>query len=167
MAQLCIVFKKTKYVAKQLYLQCRELGAPVEYLIPSCLYEKEPLQLCFIELQKKAVIFLCQNLIMRCFMTILAEFYGDPIFSDPVGVLSIRCDPIQVLFIRSDPVRVLSIRSDPIRSRFCKCLFDLAVLDSCFDGSGGFVLAALCQCFGFSEHAQGNTCQEGFSPMTN
>ena len=65
-AQLCIVFKKIKYVAKQLYPQCRELGAPVEYLIPSCLYEKEPLQLCFIDLRKKAVVFLCR-LLAVCF----------------------------------------------------------------------------------------------------
>ena len=84
-------------------------------------YEKGPLQLCFTELGKKAVVFLCQNLIMRCHLTILAEIYGDPIsFSDPVRVLSIGRNPIQVLLIRSDPVRVLSIRSDPIRSWFCK-----------------------------------------------
>ena len=35
------------------------------------LYEKEPLQLCFTELP---------NLILRCYLTILAEIYGDPIF---------------------------------------------------------------------------------------
>ena len=94
------------------------------------LYEKEPLQLCFTELGKKAVVFLCQNVIMRCHVTILAEIYGDPIFSDPVRVLSIGRNLIRVLLIRSDPVRsgpirsdpvlVLLIRSDPIRSRFCK-----------------------------------------------
>ena len=118
MAQLCIVFKKIKYVAKQLYLQCRELGAPVEYLIPSCLYEKEPLQLCFIELQKKAVIFLCQNLIMRCFVTILAKIYGDLIFfrSCPGFVNRTQSNPGFVNLIRSR-----FCQSDLIRSRFCKC----------------------------------------------
>ena len=121
MTQLCIVFKKIKYEAKQLYLQCCELGAPVEYLIPSCLFEKEPLQLCFIDLRKKAVVFLYAKtwswdvswLFWRKFMAIR-------FFSDPVRVLSIGRNPIQVLLIRSDPVRVLLIRSDPIRSRFCK-----------------------------------------------
>ena len=72
------------------------------------------------ELRKKAVVFLCQNLIRRCFLTILVEIYGDPIFFGSGPVLSIGRNPIQVLLIRSDPVRVLSIRSDPIRSRFCK-----------------------------------------------
>ena len=120
MAQLCIVVKKIKYVAKQLYLWCRELGPPVGYLIPSCLYEKEPLQLCFIELQKKTIIFLCQNLMISCFVTILAEIYGDPIFFRSGPGFSIGRNPIQVFLIRSDLVGVLSIRSDPIRSRFCK-----------------------------------------------
>ena len=79
-------------------------------------YEKGPLQLCFTELGKNAVVFLCQNLIMRCHLTILAEIYGDPIsFSDPVRVLSIGRNPIQVLLIRSDPVQ-----SGPIRSGFCQ-----------------------------------------------
>ena len=105
MAQLCIVFKKIKYVAKQLYLQCCELGAPVEYLTPSCLYEKEPLQLYFIDLRKKAVVFLCQNLIMRCFVTILAEIYGDPICfgSGPGFVNRTQSDPGFVNPIRSGP----------------------------------------------------------------
>ena len=104
--------------AKQLYLQCRE---PVEYLIPSCLYEKEPLQLCFTELRKKAVVFLCQNLIMRCFVTILAEIYGDPVFfgSGPGFVNRTQSDPGFVNPIRSSPGFVNPIRSDPIRSRFC------------------------------------------------
>ena len=34
------------------------------------LYEKQPLQLCFTELGKNAVVFLCQNMIMRCHITI-------------------------------------------------------------------------------------------------
>ena len=74
--QLCIVVKKIKYVN----LPCLFSVVLCSCLIPSCLYEKEPLQLCFIELRKKAVVFLCQNLIMRGFVTILAEIYGDPIF---------------------------------------------------------------------------------------
>ena len=116
-AQLCIVFKKIKYVEKQLYLQCRELGAPVEYLIPSCLYEKEPLQLCFIDLRKKAVVFLCQNLIMRCFVTISAEIYGDPIFfgSGPGFVNRTQSDPGFVNPIWSGPGFVNPIRSDPVQ----------------------------------------------------
>ena len=56
------------------------------------------------------------DLIMRCYVTILAEIYGNPIFSDLVWVLSLGRNPIQVLLIRSDSVRVLSIRSDPIQS---------------------------------------------------
>ena len=70
------------------------------------------------------------DLIMRCYVTILAEIYGNPIFSDLVWVLSLGRNPIQVLLIPCDPVRVLSIRSgfcqsnpilsNPIRSWFCK-----------------------------------------------
>ena len=99
---------------RNIYLQCRE---PVEYLIPSCLYEKEPLQLCFTELRKKAVVFLCQNLIMRCFVTILAEIYGDPVFfgSGPGFVNRTQSDPGFVNPIRSSPGFVNPIRSDPVQ----------------------------------------------------
>ena len=59
------------------------------------LYEKEPLQLCFTELRRKSAIFLCQNLIMRCYVTILAEIYDDPTFfeSDPGFVNRTPSDP--------------------------------------------------------------------------
>ena len=79
------------------------------------LYEKEPLQLCFTELGKKAVVFLCQNLIMRCHVTILAEIYGDPIFfgSGPGFVNRTQSDPGFVNPVRSGPIR-------PIRSWFCQ-----------------------------------------------
>ena len=89
----------------------------MEYLIPSCLYEKEPLQLCFTELRKKAVVFLCQNLIMRCFVTILAEIYGDPVFfgSGPGFVNRTQSDPGFVNPIRSSPGFVNPIRSDPVQ----------------------------------------------------
>ena len=80
------------------------------------LYEKEPLQLCFTELRKKAVVFLCQNLIMRCYVTILAEIYGDPIFfgSGPGFVNRTQSDPGFVNPVRSGPGFVNPIRSDPV-----------------------------------------------------
>ena len=63
------------------------------------LYEKEPLQLCFTMLRRKAAVFLYQNLIMRCYVTILTEIYDDPTFfgSGPGFVNPIRSDPVQVL----------------------------------------------------------------------
>ena len=71
------------------------------------------------------------TLIMRCYVTILAEIYGDPIFfrmrSWPV--LSIGRNPIQVLLIQSDPARVLSIRSDPILSDPGFCGLNCEYLD--------------------------------------
>ena len=117
-AQLCIVFKKIKYVAKQLYLQCRELGAPVEYLIPSCLYEKEPLQLCFIDLAKKGSRISMPKLDHEMFR----DYFGGNLwrcdfFSDPARVLSIgrNSDPGFVNPIRSGPGFVNPIRSDPVQ----------------------------------------------------
>ena len=93
-AQLCIVFKKIKYVAKQLYLQCRELGAPVEYLIPSCLYEKEPLQ----RPAKKSSRISMPKLDHEMFR----DYFGGNLW-------------------RSDYFRIRSgfCQSDAIRSRFC------------------------------------------------
>ena len=98
-AQLCIVFKKIKYVAKQLYLQCRELGAHVEYLIPSCLYEKEPLQLFFIDLRKKAVDRISMPKLDH---EMFRDYFGGNLW-------------------RSDffPIRSGFCQSDAIRSRFC------------------------------------------------
>ena len=63
------------------------------------LYEKEPLQLCFTMLRRKAAVFLYQNLIMRCYVTILTEIYDDPTFfgSGPGFVNPIRSDPVQIL----------------------------------------------------------------------
>ena len=77
------------------------------------LYEKEPLQLCFTMLRRKAVVFLYQNLTMRCYVTVLMQIYDDPTFFGPGPgfVNRTQSDPGFV-----NPVRVLSIRSDPIRS---------------------------------------------------
>ena len=82
------------------------------------LYEKEPLKLCVTELRKKAVVFPCQNLIMKCYVTILVEIYGDPIF---FWIRSGFCqsDAIRSRFCQSGPIRSDPIRSDPIRSWFC------------------------------------------------
>ena len=59
---------------------------------------------------------------MRCYVTILAEIYGDPIFfgSGPAFVNRTQSDrgfvnPVRSGPIRSDPVLVFS-QSDPIRS---------------------------------------------------
>ena len=79
------------------------------------LYEKEPLQLCFTELRKKAVVFLCQNLIMRCYVTILAEIYDDlTLFgSGPGFVNRTQSDPGFVNPVLSGPGFVNPIRSRP------------------------------------------------------
>ena len=71
-------------------------------------YTKKNHYLCFTELRKKAVVFLCQNLIMRCYVTILAEIYSDPIiFGSGQGFVS---------WTQSDPGFVNPVRSDLIRS---------------------------------------------------
>ena len=69
------------------------------------LYEKEPLKHCFTELRRKAAVFLCQNLIMRCYVTILAEIYDDPTFfgSSPGFVNRTQSDPGFVNTVRSGP----------------------------------------------------------------
>ena len=69
------------------------------------------------ELRKKAVVFLFQNLIRRCFLTILAEIYGDPVFfgSGPGFVNRTQSDPGFVNPIRSSPGFVNPIRSDPVQ----------------------------------------------------
>ena len=63
----------------------------------------------FTELRRKVAVFLCQNLIMRCYVTILAEIYDDPTFfgSGPGFVDRTQSDPGFVNPIRSDPVQVL------------------------------------------------------------
>ena len=73
------------------------------------LYEKEPLQLCFTMLRRKAAVFLYQNLIMRCYVTILTEIYDDPTFfgSGPGFVNRTQSDPGFVNPIRSDTVLIL------------------------------------------------------------
>ena len=123
MTSLSIVFKKNKVRELTSSVFCISLWLLGERTIPlvsslrrlwNILYEK---QLCFIELQKKAVVFLCQNLIMRCFLTILAEIYGDPIFfgSGPGFVNRTQSDPGFVNPIRSGPGFVNPIRSDPVQ----------------------------------------------------
>ena len=76
----------------------------------------EPLQLSFTELRKKIVIFLCQSLLMRCYVTILVEIYSDPIFfgSGPRFVDRIQSDPGFVNPVRSSQGFVNPIRSDPV-----------------------------------------------------
>ena len=78
--------------------------------------KKEPLQLCFTGLRKKAVVFLWQNLIIRCYETILAEIYGDPIFfgSGPGFVNRTQSDPGFVNPVRSSPGSVNPIRSGSV-----------------------------------------------------
>ena len=80
------------------------------------LYEKEPLQLCFMMLRRKAAVFLYQNLIMRCYVTILTEIYDDPTFfgSGPGFVNRTQSDPGFVNPVRSGPGFVNPIRSDPV-----------------------------------------------------
>ena len=81
------------------------------------LYEKEPLQLCFTMLRRKAAVFLYQNLIMRCYVTILTEIYDDPTFfgSGPGFVNRTQSDPGFVNPVRSGPGFVNPIRSDPVQ----------------------------------------------------
>ena len=69
------------------------------------LYEKETLQLCFTMLRRKAAIFLYQNLIMRCYMTILTEIYDDLTFfgSGPGFVSRTQSDPGLINPVRSGP----------------------------------------------------------------
>ena len=69
------------------------------------LYEKETLQLCFTMLRRKAAIFLYQNLIMRCYMTILTEIYDDLTFfgSGPGFVNRTQSDPGLINPVRSGP----------------------------------------------------------------
>ena len=54
---------------------------------------------------------------MRCFVTILAEIYGDPVFfgSGPGFVNRTQSDPGFVNPIRSSPGFVNPIRSDPVQ----------------------------------------------------
>ena len=91
------------------------LGRLWNNLYPPAYTKKKPLQLCFTELRKKAVVFLCQNLIRRCFLTILAEIYGDPVFfgSGPGFINRTQSDPGFVNPIRSSPGFVNPIRSGP------------------------------------------------------
>ena len=132
MAQLCIVVKKIKYVN----LPCLFSVVHCSCLIPFCLYEKEPLQLCFIELRKKGSRISMPKLDHETFRDYFGgNLWRSDLFSDPVRVLSIGRNPIQVLLLRPDAVRVLSIRSDPIRSRFCKRPFLYLVIRK----KGGYV----------------------------
>ena len=108
-AQLCIVFKKNKVceLTSSVFYSSLCLFRRNNYTFGvvslgrlwNILYEKEPLQLCFTVLRRKAAVFLYQNLIMRCYVTILTEIYDDPIFfgSGPGFVNPIRSDPVQVL----------------------------------------------------------------------
>ena len=94
------------------------------------LYEKEPLQLCFTMLRRKAAVFLYQNLIMRCYVTILTEIYDDPTFfgSGPGFVNRTQSDPGFVNTVRSGPGFVNPIRSDPVHvllTRKPTCLLTL------------------------------------------
>ena len=81
------------------------------------LYEKQPLQLCFTMLRRKAAVFLYQNLIMRCYVTTLTEIYDDPTFfgSSPGFVNWTQSDPGFVNPVRSGPGFVNPIRSDPVQ----------------------------------------------------
>ena len=60
-------------------------------------------------LRRKAAVFLYQNLIMRCYVTILTEIYDDPTFfgSGPGFVNRTQSDPGFVNPIRSDTVLIL------------------------------------------------------------
>ena len=77
------------------------------------------LQLCFTELRKKTIVFLYQDLIMRCYVTIFTEIYGIAIFfgSGPRLVNRTQFDPGFVNPIRSNPVLVLETpkRKSPSR----------------------------------------------------
>ena len=137
-AQLCIVFKKNKVceLTSSVFYSSLCLFRRNNYTFSvvglgrlwNILYEKEPLQLCFTVLRRKAAVFLYQNLIMRCYVTILAGIYDDPTFfgsgpgfvnrtqSDPGFVNPFRSGPGFVNPIRSDPVQVLLT---PLRKRSC------------------------------------------------
>ena len=80
------------------------------------LHEKESLQLCFTELRKTTGVFLGQNLIMRCYVTILAEIYSHPIFfgSGPGFVNRTQSDPGFVNPVRSGRGFVNPIPSGPV-----------------------------------------------------
>ena len=68
-------------------------------------------------LRRKAAVFLYQNSIMRCYVTILTEIYDDPIFfgSGPGFVNRTQSDPGFVNPVRSGPGFVNPIRSDPVQ----------------------------------------------------
>ena len=90
---------------------CRELGAPLEYLI-----RKRTITTLLHCVAKKGGRFLYQNLIMRCYVTILAEIYDNPTFfgSRPGFVNRTQSDPGFVNPVRSGPGFVNPIRSDPV-----------------------------------------------------
>ena len=82
------------------------LGRLGNILHPPAYTKKNHYNFASLSCEKKAVAFLCQNLIMRCFVTILAEIYGDPIFffgSGPGFVNRTQSDPGFVNPIRSGP----------------------------------------------------------------
>ena len=86
-------------------------------------------------LRRKAIVFLYQNLIMRCYVTVLTQIYADLTFfgSGPGFVNRTQSDPGFVNLVRSGPGFVNPIRSDPIRSGpdFVNTLYETEI--SCGD----------------------------------
>ena len=126
-AQLCIVFKEIKYMNLPRLFSIVLYACLGETTIPLVSWawgafgisytKKNPLQLCFTMLRRKAAVFLYQNLIMRCYVTILTEIYDDPTFfgSGPGFVNRTQSDPGFVNPVRSGPGFVNPIRSDPVQ----------------------------------------------------
>ena len=130
MAKLCIVFKKNKVCELTLSVFCGSLclfrrnnytfsvvslGRLWNILYPPAYTKKNHYNFASLSCEKKQSYVLCQNLIMRCFVTILAEIYGDPVFfgSGPGFVNRTQSDPGFVNPIRSSPGFVNPIRSGP------------------------------------------------------